>query len=279
MEYVVCRKDELYHHGIKGQKWGIRRFQNEDGSLTSEGKTRYGSAADYATPTPKEQKAYYKNVKKVMNNSRLSTTKKMVEIAKKTPQEIHDDLKPFGEKIKASREKYKKEYSSEVDKIVKNDKKLREFAKKLGVKDEDVDKIDINLVREAFLRYYRSGYDVLGAMGHTTKSLDAAKKAFQEDDRKLYSEAADFTNKLLGKYGDKPVSELLAYGGYLYKRTSSAKTWTRTALEVWAENQDSLNTAKEADRIASSNGIRLTGTDVFGINVRTTEQLPRFRRM
>lgn len=31
----------LVHHGIKGQKWGVRRFQNEDGSLTSEGYQRY----------------------------------------------------------------------------------------------------------------------------------------------------------------------------------------------------------------------------------------------
>lgn len=31
---------EFYHHGIKGQKWGIRRFQNEDGSRTSAGKKR-----------------------------------------------------------------------------------------------------------------------------------------------------------------------------------------------------------------------------------------------
>ena len=33
---------ELYHHGIKGQKWGERRFQYEDGSLTEEGRRRYG---------------------------------------------------------------------------------------------------------------------------------------------------------------------------------------------------------------------------------------------
>lgn len=32
--------NELYHHGIKGQKWGVRRYQNEDGSLTNAGKKR-----------------------------------------------------------------------------------------------------------------------------------------------------------------------------------------------------------------------------------------------
>lgn len=32
--------DELYHHGVKGQRWGIRRFQNKDGSLTRLGAAR-----------------------------------------------------------------------------------------------------------------------------------------------------------------------------------------------------------------------------------------------
>lgn len=37
----VPYSSELYHHGIKGQRWGIRRFENTDGTLTPEGKERY----------------------------------------------------------------------------------------------------------------------------------------------------------------------------------------------------------------------------------------------
>lgn len=37
------KTDELCHWGIKGQKWGRRRYQNKDGSLTPEGKKRYGT--------------------------------------------------------------------------------------------------------------------------------------------------------------------------------------------------------------------------------------------
>ena len=38
--------NELYHHGIKGQKWGVRRYQNYDGSYTKAGMKRYNSALD-----------------------------------------------------------------------------------------------------------------------------------------------------------------------------------------------------------------------------------------
>ena len=51
---TVYYANSLYHHGIKGQKWGVRRFQKKDGSLTPAGRKRY----DDDGPSQKKQKEY-----------------------------------------------------------------------------------------------------------------------------------------------------------------------------------------------------------------------------
>lgn len=48
---------ELYHHGVKGQRWGVRRYQNADGSLTEEGEKRFQKVANSRHKTKKNKKA------------------------------------------------------------------------------------------------------------------------------------------------------------------------------------------------------------------------------
>lgn len=62
--WVCTRQNELTHHGIKGMKWGVRRFQNKDGSLTPEGKRRYDEPNQQSNSSPRSNHQSSSNVKK-----------------------------------------------------------------------------------------------------------------------------------------------------------------------------------------------------------------------
>lgn len=57
------KSDELYHYGVKGQKWGERRWQYKDGSLTPEGYVHYG----YGGRRNRSEQSIPKNTKHLKN--------------------------------------------------------------------------------------------------------------------------------------------------------------------------------------------------------------------
>ncbi len=130
MTMVASRDNELYHHGIKGQRWGIRRFQTKSGSLTNLGRKRYSS----------DSGTFNKEGRKIYNSqkSELEKKKKILQNKAKTRQEIKD--------LKA----LKKEVSS----MEKNEKKAAKAEKKAAKqeKHEERDAATIEKTREKLLK-------------------------------------------------------------------------------------------------------------------------------
>lgn len=58
---------QLYHHGILGMKWGVRRFQNKDGSLTSDGKRHLEQNSKAKQGNNKKKKGHTTNKEKSIN--------------------------------------------------------------------------------------------------------------------------------------------------------------------------------------------------------------------
>lgn len=94
-------ENELMHWGIKGMKWGVRRYQNKDGSLTPAGKKRY----DKEMAKLKEEEKIAKNKLKTQAKlNKLDEKRKEVEalksgkpIAKKTPQSSKPSVKDMSD--------------------------------------------------------------------------------------------------------------------------------------------------------------------------------------
>lgn len=122
MYYRIHYKNELCHFGIKGQRWGVRRYQNEDGTLTAEGKERYNKEAFRDTYNKRNYRktGLFKRSTNPMHNIRLRNNEGLKILAKdKRLQEAFANTQPDRHLPKSAKENGKMT-ADEFDKYSKD---------------------------------------------------------------------------------------------------------------------------------------------------------------
>ena len=120
MHYIVTKKnDELYHHGIPGMHWGVRRYQNPDGTLTREGKARLyskkltGLSFDYSTLNYNRNRKHELLLRQQKSLERASHKHDDQKIEKRQ-QKVNETTKDL-----ESIEKRRKEIASEIQRTTR----------------------------------------------------------------------------------------------------------------------------------------------------------------
>ena len=134
--------DELYHHGIKGQRWGIRRFQNPDGTLTAAGKERYGKGMQSQNETENYFSKDHWKKSHVTNSDSLCEYCAWEYYGAKGSEgnksAIDDAMNADSSSIrtlKESAQDFARKSKEDIDEYIKYE---REIAEKIGLKDSQL---------------------------------------------------------------------------------------------------------------------------------------------
>ena len=216
--YGICSlslEEYLQHHGIKGQKWGIRRFQNKDGTLTTAGRERYltDMANKYnLVDVPKNRDAAWDNAgDMVLAKAPKKEVKKYLEVNDLDPKE-------YG--------RLKKEMQPYVER-----QKLRDKTQKSNAKA--IEKGNFDLKNDNRAQYLKD--EITKTYSDYKKSVDEFEKKYSKEREAFYKDS-----KLFEKYQRKVAEEEWPSSGWK-NTTEEKKRWIDMFLyEDFGQNDEAF---------------------------------------
>ena len=178
----TLRNEELYHHGIKGMRWGVRRFQNPDGSLTKAGMRRYGDKSPYEVTTSDGDTFRVSKGSKNNYNTRSSKV-----------------TKTWGQRYR------------EIDDAKAKKRISKQYAKEQAKGDEDLKKSYDRMYVDA----YNKAADKMNGGG-----IDRYNRAQEKKYGKDYAKRSGYENDYM-KMFNKEVSKILSKSMYEFTKSNS----------------------------------------------------------
>ena len=193
--------NELQHFGIKGMKWGVRRYQNKDGSLTPAGKKRYDESDEEREKKEKSKKTKAKVATAAVATAAIATTAAMNKDKIKKGVDFVNAKKPSKDEKK---ETTVEDYKEGLKKTQSADKALQ------GIK-EIVNKADD-------VAYAKKVRNDLSQM--TDKDLQQAVNRLNMEER--YSQVMQQRHKI--ERGESTVNQVLDVAGNVLSGAATALT-------------------------------------------------------
>ena len=251
--YVFARESDLAHHGIKGMHWGVRRWQNEDGTFNEAGKERY-----FGKGTGEN----YHPVDKAGAKARLENAKLQEKAAKG-----EYNRKTAGGRI------YDEEAAKKLIKAKNETTFAKQDLKDEGVKEKLNKESKISARREKLIEQYK-------------------EKGMNQEEAEIAAYKRERTEKMLKVAGAVAVTAAVAYGAAKYKEynfdsvikmdtsltriaTSDTKSVQDAFYAVFSKNKTDVSkyAGLYADQIQKGVYGHKIGTDVFQKTIRATGDL------
>lgn len=232
MKVKRLRDDELYHHGVKGQRWGIRRYQNPDGTLTETGRRRYAEQTG---------KSFLSTAKKVGTN--YSPTAQEQAIAKeldKDEKRTYRQLESFTKLKKATEDLSKTTYSefygtTEWMEAYGKDYVAASKKAKSYYKNNHPEKLKDKNFTDSF-EFYETAESYMEDK-HLQRAEKEYNKAHKEEKEKYEAAIAarekaekEFANELIGSYKNTKVKTYFGED-YLSNLTASSFIWSQNIYD------------------------------------------------